>query len=162
MRRPDLRRYPLQRAAACSGMIADRFGTLNMRVAGVDPERKFGGGEVQVLGLTLELKRAGHEVELLCDPDGLLWRRAQQGHRVLAFANTQFARFFGRIAPSSHPEPAALRYCPFSYGARSFLGSICQAPSRGSDRHPTYGLPAKSLVCSVALQSSGRRCGCDF
>ncbi len=59
-------------------MIADRFGPLNMRVAGVDPERKFGGGEVQVLGLTLELKRAGHEVELLCDPDGLLWRRAQQ------------------------------------------------------------------------------------
>src|SRR5579885_2771576 len=82
MRRPDLRRYPLQRAAACSGMIADRFGPLNMRVAGVDPERKFGGGEVQVLGLTLELKRAGHEVELLCDHNGILWRRAQQASKA--------------------------------------------------------------------------------
>jgi glycosyltransferase involved in cell wall biosynthesis len=49
-----------------------------MRIAGVDPERNFGGGEVQVMGLMLELLRVGHEVELLCDPDGELWRRARQ------------------------------------------------------------------------------------
>jgi glycosyltransferase involved in cell wall biosynthesis len=49
-----------------------------MRIAGVDPERSFGGGEVQVMGLTRELVRAGHEVELLCDADGELWRRANQ------------------------------------------------------------------------------------
>src|SRR5689334_16658272 len=30
------------------------------------------------MGLTLELLRAGHEPELLCDPDGELWRRANQ------------------------------------------------------------------------------------
>jgi len=29
-----------------------------------------------VLGLTLELVRAGHQAELLCDPQGELWRRA--------------------------------------------------------------------------------------
>jgi glycosyltransferase involved in cell wall biosynthesis len=30
------------------------------------------------MGLTRELLRAGHEAELLCDPDGELWRRAGQ------------------------------------------------------------------------------------
>src|SRR5690348_6484559 len=49
-----------------------------MRIARVDPERNFGGGEGQVMGLTLELLGAGHQVELLCDPGGELWRRAQQ------------------------------------------------------------------------------------
>jgi glycosyltransferase involved in cell wall biosynthesis len=49
-----------------------------MRIAGIDPERNFSGGEVQVLGLTLELMRAGHDAELLCDPDGVLWQRAQR------------------------------------------------------------------------------------
>ena len=30
-----------------------------------------------MLGLTLELIRAGHQADLLCDPRGLLWRRAE-------------------------------------------------------------------------------------
>ena len=62
-----------------------------MRIAGVDPERDFGGGEVQVMGLTLELMRAGHEAELLCDPRGQLWHRAQQAGiacRPLAIRNS--------------------------------------------------------------------------
>src|SRR6202158_2197677 len=49
----------------------------SLRIVGVDPERGFGGGESQVLGLTLELIRAGHRAELLCDPAGLLWQRAR-------------------------------------------------------------------------------------
>jgi glycosyltransferase involved in cell wall biosynthesis len=49
-----------------------------LRVLGVDPERRFAGGESQVMGLTLELIRAGHRAELLCDPEGELNRRAQQ------------------------------------------------------------------------------------
>jgi glycosyltransferase involved in cell wall biosynthesis len=48
-----------------------------LRIAGVDPERDFGGGETQVMGLTLELIRAGHCAELLCDPAGRLIERAQ-------------------------------------------------------------------------------------
>jgi len=48
-----------------------------LRIAGVDPERDFGGGEAQVMGLTLELIRAGHRAELLCDPAGRLMERAQ-------------------------------------------------------------------------------------
>ncbi len=48
-----------------------------LSIAGVDPERKFAGGETQVLGLTLELRAMGHRAELLCDPAGELWRRAQ-------------------------------------------------------------------------------------
>jgi glycosyltransferase involved in cell wall biosynthesis len=47
-----------------------------LRVAGVDPEHGFSGGETQVMGLTLELLRRGHDAELLCDPGGLLWQRA--------------------------------------------------------------------------------------
>ena len=47
-----------------------------LRIAGVDPERRFAGGEAQVLGLTLALAHAGHQAELLCAPPGELWRRA--------------------------------------------------------------------------------------
>jgi glycosyltransferase involved in cell wall biosynthesis len=48
-----------------------------LRIAGVDPERGFAGGESQVLGLTLALIRAGHRADLLCDPAGVLWQRAR-------------------------------------------------------------------------------------
>src|SRR5579863_8240971 len=47
-----------------------------LAIAGVDPERNFAGGETQVLGLALELRAMGHRAELLCDPAGELWRRA--------------------------------------------------------------------------------------
>jgi glycosyltransferase involved in cell wall biosynthesis len=47
-----------------------------LRIAGVDPELGFGGGETQVLGLTLALASAGHAAELICDPAGRLWERA--------------------------------------------------------------------------------------
>ncbi|MGH7836732.1 MAG: glycosyltransferase family 4 protein, partial [Candidatus Binataceae bacterium] len=62
-----------------AGLLSDRQRgalTAPLRVAGVDPERGFSGGETQVLGLTLELRRRGHRAEILCDPDGELWRRA--------------------------------------------------------------------------------------
>ncbi|HJU27683.1 MAG TPA: glycosyltransferase family 4 protein, partial [Candidatus Binataceae bacterium] len=48
-----------------------------LRVLGVDPERGFAGGETQVLALTTGLLRRGHRAELLCDPQGQLWRRAR-------------------------------------------------------------------------------------
>jgi len=50
-----------------------------LSVAGIDPERGFAGGETQVLGLTQALLAMGHRAELLCDPDGELWRRARAG-----------------------------------------------------------------------------------
>ncbi|MGH8014353.1 MAG: glycosyltransferase family 4 protein [Candidatus Binataceae bacterium] len=51
-------------------------------VIGVDPERGFGGGETQVLGLTVALRAMGCRAELACDPDGALTQRAhQQGVR---------------------------------------------------------------------------------
>lgn len=53
-----------------------------LRIIGVDPERNFAGGESQVLGLTLELLRRGHDAQLLCDPDGLLWQRARDANVV--------------------------------------------------------------------------------
>ena len=47
-----------------------------LRVAGVDPEREFAGGQSQVLGLTRELLGMGHSAELICDPAGKLFERA--------------------------------------------------------------------------------------
>ena len=47
-----------------------------LRVLGVDPERGFAGGETQVMGLTRELLRMGHQAELACDPSGRLFERA--------------------------------------------------------------------------------------
>src|ERR1700719_3787798 len=48
----------------------------SLRIAGVDPELGFAGGETQVLGLTLALISAGHRADLICDPSGKLWQRA--------------------------------------------------------------------------------------
>ena len=42
----------------------------SLRIAGVDPELSFAGGESQVLGLTLALMGAGHRADLICDPGG--------------------------------------------------------------------------------------------
>lgn len=53
-----------------------------LRIAGIDPERAFSGGETQVMGLTLALQRAGHRAELICDPDGALWQRALEAGMV--------------------------------------------------------------------------------
>jgi L-malate glycosyltransferase len=47
-----------------------------LSIVGVDPELGFGGGETQVLGLTLALAAGGHRAELICDPAGRLWERA--------------------------------------------------------------------------------------
>jgi glycosyltransferase involved in cell wall biosynthesis len=54
----------------------DRADSPALSVVGIDPELGFGGGETQVLGLTLALGRAGHRAELICDRTGELWERA--------------------------------------------------------------------------------------
>jgi glycosyltransferase involved in cell wall biosynthesis len=53
------------------------LGTRALSIVGVDPERGFAGGESQVIGLTIALIRAGHRADLICDPAGVLWQRAQ-------------------------------------------------------------------------------------
>ncbi len=50
--------------------------TQRLQIVGIDPERNFGGGETQVMGLTHELLRMGHRAELVCDPKGELWKHA--------------------------------------------------------------------------------------
>ena len=55
---------------------ADRTKAHALSIVGVDPELGFGGGETQVLGLTLALAAGGHRAELICDPAGRLWERA--------------------------------------------------------------------------------------
>lgn len=47
-----------------------------LSVVGIDPEPGFGGGESQVLALTLALAKGGHRAELICDRAGRLWERA--------------------------------------------------------------------------------------
>jgi len=58
--------------------VAAADGGPRLSIAGVDPELRFAGGEVQVLGLTLELIRRGHQADLLCDPRGRLYERARR------------------------------------------------------------------------------------
>jgi glycosyltransferase involved in cell wall biosynthesis len=43
-----------------------------MRILHVDPERRWGGGEAQVLALVRELAARGHDSRLAVDPDGAL------------------------------------------------------------------------------------------
>src|SRR5579883_2908408 len=70
-------RLELARVHRASPPVERRRKGRPVRVIGVDPELGFAGGESQVLGLTLELIRLGHEAQLLCDPGGGLWQRAQ-------------------------------------------------------------------------------------
>jgi len=49
-----------------------------MRVLHVDPERAWGGGEVQVLALARALRERGHAVRLAAHPDGALWAAAAE------------------------------------------------------------------------------------
>jgi glycosyltransferase involved in cell wall biosynthesis len=65
-------------AARSPGRPGITAGAGRLSVAGIDPELRFAGGEVQVLGLTLELMRHGHRADLLCDPRGQLFERAQR------------------------------------------------------------------------------------
>ena len=56
---------------------ANSIAASALGIVGVDPELGFGGGETQVMGLTLALARLGHRAELICDPAGRLWERAR-------------------------------------------------------------------------------------
>ncbi len=47
-----------------------------MRILHVDPERRWGGGETQVMTLLRQLRARGHESRLAADPAGLLARTA--------------------------------------------------------------------------------------
>ncbi len=64
-------------AAACATPAGGLRADAPLAVLGVDPELRFAGGESQVLALTVELRRAGHRAELLCDPRGELFGRAR-------------------------------------------------------------------------------------
>ena len=48
-----------------------------LRILHIDPERNWGGGEVQVLGLASCLSEKGHRNDLLAHPEGRLFDRAQ-------------------------------------------------------------------------------------
>lgn len=48
-----------------------------LKILHIDPERNWGGGEAQVLGLLTYLAKQGHRQYLLAHPHGQLWARAQ-------------------------------------------------------------------------------------
>jgi len=48
-----------------------------LRILHVDPEKNWGGGEAQVLGLLSHLAAKGHRNDLLAHPSGLLFARCQ-------------------------------------------------------------------------------------
>lgn len=49
-----------------------------LKILHIDPERRWGGGERQVVGLLEYLSRWGHANHLLCHPDGPLAREARK------------------------------------------------------------------------------------
>jgi len=52
-------------------------GDRRLKILHIDPERNWGGGEAQVLGLLSYLAARGHRTELLTDPEGVLWARCR-------------------------------------------------------------------------------------
>ena len=48
-----------------------------LKILHIDPERRWGGGEAQVLGLLSYLAERGHHNDLLTDPDGRLFQQSQ-------------------------------------------------------------------------------------
>ncbi len=52
-------------------------GHSRLKILHIDPERHWGGGEVQVLGLLDYLAGKGHSNDLLTHPCGKLWERCQ-------------------------------------------------------------------------------------
>ncbi|MBM4260372.1 MAG: glycosyltransferase [Deltaproteobacteria bacterium] len=51
-----------------------------LKILHIDPERNWGGGEAQVLGLLTYLAKQGHRQYLLAHPQGQLWPRAQDSN----------------------------------------------------------------------------------
>ncbi len=49
-----------------------------LKILHIDPERAWGGGESQVIGLLSYLSLRGHQNHLLCHPEGLLVREAER------------------------------------------------------------------------------------
>ncbi|HEY6367715.1 MAG TPA: glycosyltransferase family 4 protein [Candidatus Binatia bacterium] len=48
-----------------------------LKILHIDPERNWGGGEAQVLGLLFYLAERGHRAHLLAHPDGRLFQQSQ-------------------------------------------------------------------------------------
>ena len=49
-----------------------------LKVLHIDPEKNWGGGEAQVLGLLVYLSGKGHRNDLLADPNGALFERCRE------------------------------------------------------------------------------------
>jgi glycosyltransferase involved in cell wall biosynthesis len=49
-----------------------------LKILHIDPEKNWGGGESQVLGLLSYLAARGHHIHLLAHPDGRLFQRSQE------------------------------------------------------------------------------------
>src|SRR5438132_5233402 len=83
-RLPGRRHHPVQlrrqrggdRDVDGAGGADAAHGAVAVRVLHVDPERGWGGGEVQVMALLAELGRRGHASRVAAHPDGPLARAA--------------------------------------------------------------------------------------
>jgi glycosyltransferase involved in cell wall biosynthesis len=64
----------------------------SLKILHIDPERAWGGGERQVLGLLDYLSLRNHHNHLLCDPEGLLCLKAQK-REIAVFPITVWNEF---------------------------------------------------------------------
>src|SRR5258708_3927843 len=155
------------REPAASALELDQ---RNLRIAGIDPEIRFGGGEAQVLGLTRELLRRGHRAELFCDPEGELWRRAREEGitcRALSIHNAVDVRAGLRLRAYLGREPydvahfhTARAHALAPYAARARLRVVTRRmdypPHRLTGRY-LYNRAVDGVIAISAAGAGGPR-----
>ena len=102
-----------------------------LKILHIDPERHWGGGEAQVLGLLSYLAERGHRNDLLTHPDGRLFRESQvPSVRTIPLVVRNDLDLRARIPAQAAHTQQRLRYCSFSYqeSACAFFLAVPAAP----------------------------------
>ena len=99
-----------------------------LKILHIDPERNWGGGEAQVLGLINGLAAKGHENELLAHPNGRLFSQCQKLEivcRPIVIRNDLDWRCIPALRRLI--RTGDLRHCPSSYQAGARAGAVAAA-----------------------------------
>ena len=134
-----------------------------LRIAGVDPELGFGGGETQVLGLTLALAAAGHDAELICDPAGRLWERAAgAGIRCHPLRIRNALDISAAIRLRGILKRERYDIVHFHTSRAHSMAPLVRGFAPALLCHAPHGLSAQSYFRALPVQSRGRWHGSDL
>ena len=102
-----------------------------LKILHIDPERNWGGGEAQVIGLLSYLAERGHRNDLLTHPDGRLFQQSQAlSVRTIPLVVRNDLDLRRRPRLRRLIRRRELRYYAFSHqeSACIFVLAIAQAP----------------------------------